>query len=54
MDREELKQIFIDNFDCYADCKDVVLAMTEDKFVEVVQEILKRLTSNKRSSPTIE
>jgi hypothetical protein len=49
MDREELKQIFIDNFDCYVNCKDVVLAMTEVKFVEVVNKII--LNSNKGTCP---
>ena len=37
---EELRQLFKNRFCCYADCCDVVLAMDEDRFVEVVTEIL--------------
>ena len=40
MENEELSHLFRNNFDCYADIKskDVILAMTEEKFIEVIQK----------------
>jgi len=46
MTKESLSQLFENNFDCYADTKqpncdgDVIMAMTKEKFVEVVAEFL--------------
>jgi hypothetical protein len=39
--KEELKTIFANNFDCYADTNDesVVMAMTEERYIEVLREL---------------
>lgn len=42
---EELKQIFENRSNCYADCEDVVMAMDKDRFIEVMRE-LKILPNN--------
>lgn len=40
MPSEDLRQLFRNKFDCYADTTDesVVLAMTEDRFVETLED----------------
>lgn len=35
---KELRQLFQNRFDCYADSDTVVMAMTEDKFIETILE----------------
>lgn len=37
----DLRQLFRNNSNCYAQSDDVVLAITEDKFIELVSEIFK-------------
>ena len=36
---EELIVIFNNNSDCYADCDDVVMAMTAERFVKTLKEL---------------
>ena len=40
MEDKEIRQIFKNNFDCYADAENVEMAMTEDRFLEVVKQAL--------------
>jgi polyphosphate kinase len=57
---QDLKQLFENNFDCYAEydkngaelseCFDISMAMTKQKFVEVVNNLLSELEVNKANS----
>jgi len=41
MTKSEIEQLFENNYNCYADTKndDIVIAMTKDKFVEIVSQM---------------
>lgn len=37
-DIQQLRQLFKDRFDCYADSDDVVMAVTENTFIKIILE----------------
>lgn len=43
---KELKQIFENNSNCYADSDEVIMAMDRDKFIEVLKELNVVLSEN--------
>lgn len=50
-DKIELGQLFENNFDCYADVfprHDVIMAMTKDKFISVVESEVKEALEAQR------
>ena len=41
MSEQEIIDYFMNNFDCYADCADVVPAMSQWRYLKAINELLK-------------